>query len=474
LKTLVIAKYRRLIALSGACALALSLPVLAAPGKPPAKPAAATAGQQKPPAGGDELAAAQAESAAHSADGVAAIVNDSVISTYDLRQRMALFIATSGGRAPSDAEVKEIREQVLKQLETERLELLEAQKNDVTVSSEDVDAAIGSIVKDNHLSMDQLKTVLGHAGVQMATLRAEIATQIAWAKAVQGQYGDRVQVSKEEVDAEMGRIAAGKDKVHFAVSEIFESVDTPEQEAKVQKDMESLETQLQQGASFSAIARQFSQNPTAAKGGDMGVVQEGQVPNELYQALNKMHIGEISAPIRSVGGFYILALRDRQEGMSAKVEPVAPPPDPNPTSLPLARILLPIGPKPSAQLLDGAGKAAMALREHIANCEMAPEVAKAMKGVQFFNLGMMRLADLSAALQSQIKSTQPGGVSVPFQSAAGIELIIRCDKAPPRAASKFTMPERKEVENQLFEDKMAVFSRQYMRDLRRNADVEAK
>jgi peptidyl-prolyl cis-trans isomerase SurA len=463
----VTARHRFLIALTGALALGIvSIPATGAPPKPAPKAAA------QPPKGGDELAAAEAESAAHSADGVAAVVNDSVISTYDLRQRLALVAATSG-RA-TDEQLKALRPQILKQLETERLQLLEAQKNDITVSAEEVDKAIANIETDNHLKDEQLKMLLDRAGVAMATLRAQIAAQIAWAKTVQGQYGDRVHVSKEEVDAEMARITAGKDKPHFLVSEIFEAVDTPEQEQKVLKDLQNLETQLQQGAPFPQMARQFSQNPTAAQGGDLGVVQEGEIPKELYAELLKMHIGEISAPIRSVGGYYIIAMRDRQEGVGANTpEDNTPPPDPNPAVLTLARILLPLGPKPTAALVEEAGKAAQALRQHIASCAQAPEVAKQMRGVQFFSLGAMRIADLSAAMQTEIKNAEPGGVTQPFQSSAGIELIVRCDKAIVKP-HHWTAPTKDAVESQLFEDKMGVFSRQYMRDLRRTADVEDK
>ncbi|HTQ14127.1 MAG TPA: peptidylprolyl isomerase [Rhizomicrobium sp.] len=453
---------RRLAAAACALSLAAALPAF---GAGPAKPAA------QPAQSGDELAAAQAESAAHAADGVAAIVNDTVISTYDLRQRTALFAATSGAKISEDT-LKELRSQVLKQLETERLQLLEAQKNNITVSAGEVDKAIEQILNDNHLKKEQLQILLSRAGVQMETLRGQIAAQIAWAKTVQDQYGDRVHVSKEEVDAEMARVDAGKDKPHFLVSEIFEAVDSPEQEPKVLKDMQDLENQMHQGASFATIARQFSQNPTAAKGGDLGLIQEGQIPPELYAVLAKMHTGDISEPIRSVGGFYILGLREREEGANAKISN-DPPPNPNPEVLSLVRILLPIGPKPPQKLVEEAIQAANALREHIPSCQAAPEVAHQMKGVDVFNLGSMRLADLNAAMQTEIRNAQPGGVTQPFQSAAGIELIVRCDQARPQD-SHYTPPTREEVENQLFEDKMSVFSRQYMRDLRRNADIEDK
>ena len=146
----------------------------------------------------------------------------------------------------------------------------------------------------------------------METLRAQIAAQIAWSKLVQDALGDRVHVSQLDVDDELARLKRGADKPHYVVSEIFQAVDTPEQDAKVKKDMEDLETQLQAGAPFNAVARQFSQNPTAAQGGDLGAVQEGQLPPELDKIVKTMHSGQISAPIRATGGYYIVLLRELQ------------------------------------------------------------------------------------------------------------------------------------------------------------------
>ena len=196
-----------------------------------------------------ENAADLAATVVHHGDGVAATVNDSVISDYDLKQRIALFVATSGVR-PSANSLNAIRDQVLKQLETEQMELIEAKKENITVSAGDVDRAINDIVKSNHISLDQLKSVLAHGGVEYATLRAQISTQIAWSKLVQEQLGDRVHVTPEDVNAELARIKAGSNKPHYLVGEIFEAVDSPEQDAKVQKDMSDLDNQIQAGCAI--------------------------------------------------------------------------------------------------------------------------------------------------------------------------------------------------------------------------------
>jgi peptidyl-prolyl cis-trans isomerase SurA len=430
------------------------------------------------PSGGSETLASAGPSAANStptpvdrSDGIAAIVNDTPISEFDLRQRVALFMATSGVR-PGPKQMKEIREQVLKQLETERLQLLEAQKLNITVSSGEVDKAVNNILSDNHLKMAQLKAMLNKSGVYMSTLRGQIAVQIAWSKAVQGRYGGDVNVTPAEIDAEMKRVAEGANKPRFRVSEIFMPVDSPEQADKVKHDMGELENQIHLGAPFPAVARQFSQSPTAAKGGDLGWVFEGQLQPELNKVLLTMRPGSVSQPIRAAGGYYILALRAREEPEGTKLPTQTKPKYP-PGVLPLARVLVPIGPKPPKALLKRAVQAAGAIRANIRSCAQLPDMVGQMKGIVYMNLGSMHLTQLSKQMQTALANTGPGQTTQPFRSAAGIELIVRCDAPPPKITT-FKMPTRNQVEQKLFQEQITVLARRYMRDLRRNADIETR
>jgi peptidyl-prolyl cis-trans isomerase SurA len=367
--------------------------------------------------------------------------------------------------------LQQIRGQVLKQLETERLELQEAAKNKVSVSAAEVDKAIADILKDNHLTSEQLNKILSDANVRMETLRAQIAAQIAWSKLVQNQLGDRVHVSSLDVDDELARLKRGANKPHYLVAELFQAVDSPEQDGKVKKDMENLEAQLQAGAPFSAVARQFSQNPTAAQGGDLGVVQEGQLPPELDNALRALRPGQISPPIRATGGYYILYLRELQEPEGANVPDLAPAATGPAGTLPLVRILLPVGAKPTKELVQRAFEAAAVLRTKIQSCSVAKQAAKLLEGSIFMDLGNMRLADLSKEMQSAIAQAEPGGTTQPLASPAGIELLVRCDKPVPKIGHYY-MPNRDQVEQQIYEEQITTLSRQYLRDLRRDADIE--
>ena len=399
-------------------------------------------------------------------------MNTDIIADYDLRQRVALYLATSGVE-PTPELLKKIRAQILDQLVTEKLQIQEAKRKNITISSPEIDKALNRIVDDNHINLDQLKQVLGKNGASVGALRSQLAAQILWQKVVEDEFQDRINISDSEVDAEMTRLEEGKNRAHFLVSEIFLAVDTPDQDAKVLKNIQDIEAQLQTGAPVNVIARQFSQSPSAASGGDIGWVYDGQLAPELNAQLVKMSAGAFSEPIRATGGYYILALRERQEASNVKVpDPVTQAPQGPPDKLPLARLLLPMGPKVPPAALENAMKYANQLAERVTSCPQLEKIGAQIKG-QYQNMGMFRVKDLSESLQKALEKSQPGAAVPPFQDQAGVEIILRCDKAAPKLQA-YHMPTRKEVEEQLFDQQVTAFARRYMRDLRRQADVEIR
>jgi peptidyl-prolyl cis-trans isomerase SurA len=405
-------------------------------------------------------------------NGVAAIINDQIVSEYDLRQRLALVISTSA-MPPNATTIKRLRPQVLDLLKTEKLELEEAQRKNITVSPTEVDKEIEGIVKDNHLTVDGLKAILAKSGVAYETLRAQIAVQLAWQKAIEDEYGDRVNITDLDVTEELARISEGANKPHYLVSEIFLPVENPEQDEKVHKDADDLEAQIKNGAPFPSIARQFSQSPSAANGGEIGWVHDGQLSPELDAALKKLEIGGMSAPIRATGGYYILALRQRQDPAGTKAQPVAPTKPEKPGYLPLARMLLPMPMKAPQPYVDSAMKAATQIRDHIQSCEQLQKMVAGIHGAVFQNLGEMKLSDLSEQIQGELAKTQSGQPTAPFRDAAGVEVFARCDQRAAPQAGTYTLPTRDEVQKQLFQTQISMLARRYIRDLRRQANIQS-
>jgi len=414
------------------------------------------------------------EKTANDSNSVVATVNDESISDFELRQRVALYLALNGINQQLTAEQKtRMRGQILDQLEAEKVQLQEAQKKKITVSPIEVDKRINGMMQDNHFTMEQLRENLTKAGASEEALRAQITASIAWQKAVQDEYGDRVNVTPDMVDAEMQRYAEGANKPHYHVMEIFLPVDNPELDPKVKKDAEEVQNQLRQGAPFRVVARQFSQHPSAATGGDMGWINEGQLAPELNTALSKLEVGAITDPIRSTGGYYILALAERQEALGTKIDAAPKGPTGPEGTLPLARLLLPVDPRSPKEQIEPVLKVAVQIQTHYAGCTQLEEISNKMKGSVYMNLGDAKLAELSPQIQEAMKNSKPGEAAPPFMSEAGIELIARCDKRI-EVKTAYVMPTRAQVEDRLFETQIAALARRYLRDLKRDANIQVR
>ncbi len=97
-------------------------------------------------------------------------------------------------------------------------------------------------------------------------------------------------------------------------------------------------------------------------------------------------------------------------------------------------------------------------------------MAKQLPGTVYQPLGKMSPGDLDPQLRDALAGTGPGESVKPFLSAAGVELIMRCDLAI-RMPGVFQMPGREQVQQQLAMQQMSVYAKAYLAELRRNAVI---
>lgn len=425
------------------------------------------------PAGTPAPTSAIASAAPKATQGVAATVNDAIISDYDVTQRVGLFVVTSGINPTSDT-LERVREQVVRAMVDEALEGQEAKKYKVKIDPAEVERAMNDLAQQNNSSIADLSKAMSTQGIDLRTLRTQIETQLAWNKLVQGRFLTRINVADEDVEATLKRLEQDSNKPQYQVAEIFLSVDVPEQDGDVRNGAQQIMQQVELGAPFAVAARQLSQSPSAADGGDIGWVTEGQLAPDLNTALEALRPGQMAGPIRSAGGYYVLLLRDRRDPAGAKIpeaqQKAAVSTD---GSIPISRLLLPLPPNAPKDLRDRAVQAGMTLRGRIKSCGDAESISRQVQGSVYMSLGSMKPADMSGELRDSLAKTEPGDVAAPFMSPAGVEIIVRCDVAV-RKVVPFKMPTREDVENQLYSEQIAIMSRSYLRDLRRDAVVEIR
>ncbi|QQG36346.1 MAG: peptidylprolyl isomerase [Micavibrio aeruginosavorus] len=243
---------------------------------------------------------------------IAAVVNSDAITATDVEERLRLVMVSSG--IPNSPEIRQrLTSQVINMLVDERLMMQEAGRLGITISPQDVENGFATIAQQNNMDLAKFRAVMKQQGVPVRAMESQIRAQMAWGKVVQQKIRPQVTVNDLEVDNMIERLRANIGKGEYLVGEIFLPIDNPEQEADMRQLSLKLTREMLQGkAPFQRVATQFSQSASAKRGGDLGWVQEGQLAPEIEEVLLRMKEGDLSEPIRTLAGYYIITLRKQR------------------------------------------------------------------------------------------------------------------------------------------------------------------
>jgi peptidyl-prolyl cis-trans isomerase SurA len=386
-----------------------------------------------------------------------AIVNGEVITQTDVAQRLMLLAIADGGKLPAD-QVEALRQQVLRNLIDEVLQIQAAKTAEIKVTDKDIDKTLDRVAGNVKMTPAQLGDFLKSHGSSVRTLRKQIEGEISWRRLQQQKIENSVNVGDEEVKAVIERMNASKGTEEYKVGEIFLSA-TPDQMQQVTANANRIIEQLRQGASFAGYARQYSEASTAAVGGDLGWVRPAQLPEQLAGVIQGLKPGQVSMPINVPGGVSIIAVQDTRKVLSA---------DPRNAVLSLKQVSIsfPAGTS-KAQAEEKVARFAQAA-QNVGGCGGAERIANEFNG-EVVQSDQIPLRQLPAALQEMMLPMQVGQATRPFGSIEeGVRTLVICgrDEADP------TAPTYDQVMNQISEERINTRARRYLRDLRRDAVIE--
>ncbi len=385
------------------------------------------------------------------------IVNGEVITQTDVDQRVAL-LAIANGQSVAPEEVDRLRQQVLRNLIDETLQIQAAKQEEITIKPADVDRAVARVASNVKKTPDELAAFLAANNSSIRSIRHQIQGEIAWHRLQSAKIENGVSIGDDEVKAVIDKLEAAKGTQEYRIGEIFlpaNSVNHDEVVGNAQKIL----TALGQGASFVAYARQYSEASTAAVGGDLGWVRPEQLPDPLAQAVRAMKPGMVSPPIDVTGGISIIAVQDSRTVLSK---------DPRNAVLNLKQISV-VFPKGTTKEQASAKVDAFAnASRSIGGCGGAEKLAADFNG-DVVQSDQVKLRELPPALQEMMLPMQIGQATRPFGNLEeGVRVLVMCG----RDEVEDTLPSYDQVYSQLNEERVNMRARRYLRDLRRDAVID--
>ncbi len=402
------------------------------------------------------------------ADYIVAIVNSEPITNHQVRvetQRIARQMAQSQ-QPPLGA--RELAAQALERLIGERAQLHQAREIGIKIEELAIDEAEQSVARQNQIDLAEIYRRLALDGIGRSQFRGQLRDQLMLVRVREREVAQKVRVSELDIDQYLREQQKNLDEsaVEMNIAQVLVALpDDPgaaqvaAAQAKAQKILDSARA----GADFAGLAREFSDAPDAANGGQFGLRRADRYPPLFVEATRASTVGGLSI-VRSGAGIHVLKLLEKR---AAGLPPSAV------AQTRASHILLRL----SAQLTEAAARDKLAdFRKRILAgqadfASLAKENSQDGSAALGGDLGWTSPGQLVPEFEDTMNSLAPGQVSEPLVSRFGVHLIEVKERRTTQLGQR---EQRDAVRALLRERKLDEAYAAWAQDLRARAYVEMR
>ena len=245
-------------------------------------------------------------------DRIAAVVDTGVVLESEVDDQMKEITARLQAQNTALPPESVLRKQVLDRLILQRIQLEQAEHDGISISEDQLNAALEDVAKRNNIAFADLPTVLSQQGIDYAGYREEMRQQLTLGLLRQRDVLQRIAVTPREIDQflekQAKQPATGEE---YNVSHILISVPpnaTPAQIAEAQQKANDVYQRANKGEDFGKLAVAYSNSEDALEGGSLGWRQGSELPTFLTNLILGLKPGQVAAPLRTPTGIHIVKL----------------------------------------------------------------------------------------------------------------------------------------------------------------------
>ena len=252
---------------------------------------------------------------------ILATVDGEPITTYELKKYTERTIR---GRQLNESVDQG---QLLEALITDKVIEKEVSEKGIVVRDEDVDHYIESIKERNKVTDEGLQQALAAQGLTMESYRVQIREEIQKAQLMNREIRGKVNVTPEEVQRYYeAHLSEYSKPARIRIAHIVFRLPpdaSPDQVAAVTAKAEEVRKRIEKGADFAEMAKEYSDDPSGANGGDLGWFKPGEMLESIEKAAADLKVGAVSEPVRTKVGLHLVKLEEREGASHESLDELA-------------------------------------------------------------------------------------------------------------------------------------------------------
>lgn len=258
-------------------------------------------------------------------DRVVAVVNDGVVLRSELDNQIREIRTRAAGQANGRLPPDDVLErQVLEQMIQKEIQIQLATRTGIKVSDDAVNQAIAGIARRNNMRLEDFIAAVEAQGLSYQALREDIRDDISIDQLRQREIARKIMVTDREIANQLETLEGldgtenGAEDKKMMVSEtrarhILMRPSVVMDETKIRTILADVRRQLVAGADFADLAKQYSEDPTADQGGELGWLPRGATVPEFQQVMDALEPGQVSEPFRSRFGWHLVQVLERRQ-----------------------------------------------------------------------------------------------------------------------------------------------------------------
>ena len=267
---------------------------------------------------------------AKTVDRIVAIVNDKIITLYDLNISIKSYLNEIENMELSNEKKQEIiysvRGKAINKLVDELLADQEIEKSKISISEKELDDTIEQIKEMNNHTDEELREALAEKEIPFEEYRKTIKQEISRSRLINREVKSKIVITNGEIESYYNEhIGEYGTKIKYNLKNIIKMVNysiDAEEKHQVYQKMEKILERLESGESFEQMAQTYSESPFAAEGGDLGSFEIKELSPVIQEGLKGKKPGDITSIIETDQGYQIFYIKDVITSAGSSVEDV--------------------------------------------------------------------------------------------------------------------------------------------------------
>lgn len=260
-------------------------------------------------------------------EGKVAVVNGTVIprAEFDRGMKRVYGQFASTGRSLSASQLPEVKKRVIENLINQELLYQESQSRKIKVENKEVNKQLDAL-KKGFPSEKEYNAALAKMNLAEAEIKFQITKSMAIQQFIDKKFVQKITVSDDETKTHYNNNPdAFKQSEQVRARHILIMVApqaTEEQKAAARKKLKEVRKRLRKGEDFEALAKEYSEGPSGAKGGDLGYFSRGQMVPPFERAAFALKSGAVSDIVETRFGYHLIKAVGKKPGSTKSYEEV--------------------------------------------------------------------------------------------------------------------------------------------------------